>query len=190
MTCWDDLLGPSECLLTPYGDYPLRPFPLSRSPEEGIRMSRSFAFIGIVVSFSLAQRKELKETSTPSKPPPIWGGLTESRGRPTTFRVLVWLTKLSPLRGEPCFPPTTLNARRHQSTSLHRGRLQFRARFLFFRGDSEGFLTGYRNYQAKNYGTSGEELRGFGRRTATPVSCNEPESRRAFSVVGGDKIDL
>ena len=27
-------------------------------------------------SFSLAQRKEAKETSTSSKPPPIWGGLT------------------------------------------------------------------------------------------------------------------
>ena len=27
------------------------------------------------LSFSLAQRKELKETSTPSKPPPILGGL-------------------------------------------------------------------------------------------------------------------
>jgi hypothetical protein len=25
-------------------------------------------------SFSLAQRKEAKETSTPTKPPPIWGG--------------------------------------------------------------------------------------------------------------------
>ena len=28
----------------------------------------------IFLSFSLAQRKELKETSTLTKPPPIWGG--------------------------------------------------------------------------------------------------------------------
>ena len=30
-----------------------------------------------VMSFLLAQMKELKKTSTPAKPPPIWGGLDQ-----------------------------------------------------------------------------------------------------------------
>ena len=30
----------------------------------------------MTVSFSMAHRKERKDTSTPTKPPPIWGGLT------------------------------------------------------------------------------------------------------------------
>ncbi len=37
------------------------------------------------LSFSLAQRKELKETSTPTKPPPIWGGLTQKLQKPPVF---------------------------------------------------------------------------------------------------------
>ena len=48
------------------------------------------------MSFSLAQRKELKETSTPSKSPPIWGDLTENHGRPMIFRVMVWLAEPVP----------------------------------------------------------------------------------------------
>ena len=51
--------------------------------------------------FSLAQRKERKETSTPTKSPPILGDLTENRGNRRFIRVLVWLTKPVPLRGEP-----------------------------------------------------------------------------------------
>ena len=48
------------------------------------------------MSFSLAQRKELKETSTSSKPPPIWGGLTDSGQSPPSVRFLVSLASLCP----------------------------------------------------------------------------------------------
>ena len=38
-----------------------------------------------VMSFSLAQRKELKETSTPSKSSPIWEDLTRKSQRADDF---------------------------------------------------------------------------------------------------------
>ena len=40
------------------------------------------------MSFSLAQRKELKETSTPSKSSPIWEDLTDYGQSPPSVRVL------------------------------------------------------------------------------------------------------
>ena len=38
----------------------------------------------LFMSFSMAHRKERKDTSTPTKPPPIWGGLTRKSQKPTT----------------------------------------------------------------------------------------------------------
>ena len=41
------------------------------------------------------------------------GDVVENRSTPPIFKVLVWLAKPLPLRGEPCFlTPTTLNAGR------------------------------------------------------------------------------
>jgi hypothetical protein len=48
------------------------------------------------MSFLLAQMKELKKTSTPTKSPPILGDLTENRGNRRFIRVLVWLSSLCP----------------------------------------------------------------------------------------------
>ena len=57
-----------------------------------------------ICPFSLAQRKERKETSTLPKAPPVYGGgAIDSGQRPPYIKDLVWLTKPVPLRGEPWF---------------------------------------------------------------------------------------
>ena len=50
------------------------------------------------MSYFLWRKERSKETSTPAKPPPILGGLTDFGGRPTSVRVLVRLTEPLPLR--------------------------------------------------------------------------------------------
>ncbi|MBR5929382.1 MAG: hypothetical protein IKZ93_05300, partial [Prevotella sp.] len=49
-----------------------------------------------LILFSLAQRKDTKETSTLTRPSPIWEGSTDSGQEPPSIRVLVWLTSLCP----------------------------------------------------------------------------------------------
>ena len=48
------------------------------------------------MSFSLAQRKELKETSTYPKPFPIWKGCNLKSQKPSISKVLVSLSSLCP----------------------------------------------------------------------------------------------
>ena len=59
----------------------------------------------LTLSFSLAQRKELKETSTPSKPPPIWGGLTREIAVPADFPPFWYRGTRDDLSTSPLSPP-------------------------------------------------------------------------------------
>ena len=55
----------------------------------------------LTLTFSGAE-KRTKETSTLPKAPPVYGGgAIDSGQRPPYIKVLVWLTKPVPLRGEP-----------------------------------------------------------------------------------------
>ena len=63
--------------------------------------------------FSGAFRKEVKETSTLTKPSPIWEGCSWKSRHAADFQSFGMALKPLPLWGSPCFLiPTTLNTRR------------------------------------------------------------------------------
>ena len=53
------------------------------------------------MSFLLAQKKELKKTSTLSEPPPIWGGRNWLRGQAALRQSFCMAHKAFALKGEP-----------------------------------------------------------------------------------------
>ena len=62
------------------------------------RRERSF-----VLLLSLAQRKKQRDIYPNQAFPYMGRGVTDSGGKPPYVRILVWLTKPVPLRGEPWF---------------------------------------------------------------------------------------